>query len=48
VYRTFEEYSASGAIGDPHLASAAKGERIFELLGDELETLLESIHDQNR
>lgn len=48
VYRTFDEYSATGAIGDPHLANADKGERIYELLGDELQTLLESIHEQNR
>jgi len=45
VYRSFEEYSESGAIGDPHLASAEKGERIYELLGDEMEKLLESIHE---
>ena len=47
VYRTFEEYSESGAIGDPHLASAEKGERIYELLGDEMEELLRAIHEQN-
>lgn len=48
VYRDFEEYSDSGAIGAPDLATAEKGERIFELLGDELETLLRDIHDRNR
>lgn len=48
VYRGFEEYSASGAIGDPGLASAEKGERIYERLGDELESLLRDIHDRNR
>lgn len=47
VYRTFEEYSESGAIGDPHLASAEKGGRIYELLGDEMEDLLLEIHEQN-
>lgn len=47
VYRTFEEYSESGAIGDPDLASAEKGERIYERLGDEMESLLRSIHEQN-
>lgn len=47
VYRGFEEYSASGAIGDPALASAEKGERIYELLGDELESLLREIHERN-
>ncbi|MEF8884585.1 MAG: creatininase family protein [Haloarculaceae archaeon] len=48
VYRSFEEYSASGAVGDPQLASAEKGERIFESLGDELESLLRGIHERNR
>ncbi|WP_247004310.1 creatininase family protein [Halosolutus gelatinilyticus] len=48
VYRGFEEYSASGAIGDPGLASAEKGERIYELLGDELESLLRDVHERNR
>ncbi len=47
VYRDFEEYSETGAIGDPGLASAAKGERIYERLGDELEAVLRQIHDQN-
>jgi len=48
VYRTFEEYSASGAIGDPELASAEKGEEIFNLLGVELAELFREIHSQNR
>jgi creatinine amidohydrolase len=46
VYRTFDEYSASGAIGDPHLATAEKGARIYDTLGDELADLLSTIHDQ--
>lgn len=48
VYRSFAEYSASGAVGEPHLASAEKGERIFESLGDELESLLREVHERNR
>lgn len=47
VYRGFEEYSETGAIGDPNLASAEKGEQIYERLGDELEAVLRQIHDQN-
>jgi len=47
VYRTFEEYSASGAIGDPELASAEKGERLYERLGEELGAILEEIHERN-
>jgi creatinine amidohydrolase len=48
VYRTFDEYSETGAIGDPALASAEKGEAIYDLLGDELEHILRAIHEQNR
>lgn len=33
VYRRFEEYSATGAIGNPDLVSAEKGRRIYERLG---------------
>ena len=48
VYRSFDEYAASGAIGDPDLATAEKGERIYELLGDELESVLRNVHEQAR
>jgi len=47
TYRTFDEYSATGAIGEPELATAEKGERIYRLLGAEMETLLTQIHEQN-
>jgi len=47
VYRSFDEYSASGAIGAPDLASAAKGERIAEVVGDELGALLVAVHEHN-
>ncbi|WP_435156895.1 creatininase family protein [Haladaptatus sp. DFWS20] len=47
-YREFEEYSASGAIGDPSLASAAKGEELFDRLGDELADVLRSVSEQAR
>ncbi|RQG87811.1 creatininase family protein [Natrarchaeobius halalkaliphilus] len=46
VYREFDAYSETGAIGDPKLASAEKGERIYHRLGDELEQLLSDIHQQ--
>jgi len=36
VYRDFSEYSESGAIGDPTVASAEKGERILDLLCEEM------------
>jgi len=48
VYRRFDEYSGSGAIGDPEAASAEKGERIYDSLGEELADLLEEIHEHNR
>lgn len=47
VYRTFDEYSDSGAIGDPSLASAEKGEHLFERLLDSLADVLVDIHGKN-
>lgn len=47
VYREFEEYSDTGAIGDPEKASAEKGAQIYEQLGDELEDVLREIHEKN-
>lgn len=46
VYRSFKEYSRSGAIGDPQLATAEKGERIYQSLGDEPESLLLVTHNE--
>ncbi|EMA44834.1 creatininase family protein [Halococcus saccharolyticus] len=48
VYRPFEDYSPSGAIGDPTLATAEKGARIHDRLGDAMGDLLERIHEENR
>jgi creatinine amidohydrolase len=48
VYRGFEEYSHTGAIGAPELASAGKGEEIYRRIGDEMESLLLDIYEQNR
>lgn len=48
VYRGFEEYSETGAIGSPELATAEKGQEIYERLGDELESILRQIHEQTR
>lgn len=41
-------YSEGGTRGDPTLASAETGERVYDLLGDELAMLLEEIHETNR
>lgn len=48
VYRTFDEYSHSGAIGAPDLATAAKGRELLDHLESELGELLGEIHSQNR
>lgn len=48
VYRDFTEYSESGAIGDPTVATAEKGEKILELLCDEMADLLNQMHQRNR
>jgi creatinine amidohydrolase len=48
VYRSFAEYSESGAIGAPSLASAEKGERLYEGLTDALAALLREVHERNR
>ena len=45
VYRPFEEYSDSGAIGDTALASADKGATLHEKLADEVASLLVDAHE---
>ncbi|QGA81108.1 creatininase family protein [Halomicrobium sp. LC1Hm] len=47
VYRSFDEYSESGAIGAPELASAEKGARIYDAVTSELAALLVAIHEHN-
>lgn len=48
VYRPFTAYSDSGVIGDPTLATAEKGERLFDYLRSAHATLFEEIHAQAR
>jgi len=48
VYRSFDEYSESGAIGAPDLASAEKGERFYEIVTEELAAVLVAVHEHNR
>ena len=48
VYRPFDSYSESGAIGAPELASAEKGERIHEIVTRELGAVVVAIHEHNR
>ncbi|WP_135305559.1 creatininase family protein [Haloarcula amylovorans] len=47
VYRPFEAYSDSGAIGAPEQASAETGEQLRSFIGEELATLLIAIHEHN-
>lgn len=47
AYRTFDEYSPTGAIGEPELADEEKGERLFERVGDELEDFFRAVHEEN-
>lgn len=48
VYRPFEAYSETGAIGAPKLATPEKGEQIYEIIGEELAALLIAISEHNR
>lgn len=48
VYRNFEEYSNTGDIGAPELASVDKGERIYKAVTEELGALFTAIHEHNR
>jgi creatinine amidohydrolase len=47
MYLPMEEYTESGALGDPELASAEKGERMYEGFVEEVGRLLREIHDRN-
>ncbi|MGB9955191.1 creatininase family protein [Haloferax prahovense] len=47
VYRSFDAYSETGAIGLPEEASAEKGERIRSIIAEELASLLDAVHEQN-
>jgi creatinine amidohydrolase len=48
VYRGFDEYSRSGAIGNPGNATAPKGAEILEELMEVLVALFEEVHEANR
>ncbi|MDS0279870.1 creatininase family protein [Halomicroarcula sp. S1AR25-4] len=47
VYRSFDAYSSSGAIGAPKRASAETGDRIRSIIGEELAALMVAIHENN-
>lgn len=44
VYRSFDEHSKSGAIGEPELATAEKGEQLFKSIVDEFAAVLREAH----
>lgn len=48
VYRPFEDYSETGAIGNPELASESKGRELADGLADELAAQFTEIHERNR
>lgn len=45
VYRPFTDYTTSGAIGDPTVATKEKGEELFDRLADSLEQILRDVHE---
>jgi creatinine amidohydrolase len=45
VYRSFDEYTETGTLGEPGAACVETGERALEVVGSEIATILESIHD---
>lgn len=45
-YSTFADHTDTGVMGDPTLASAQKGETIFEHIAEEMGSLLEDIHEE--
>lgn len=47
-YSTFADHTDTGVMGDSTLASAEKGERLFEGIGSEMQALLEDVHEQVR
>ena len=45
VYRPFDEYTETGTLGEPGVATLETGERALEVIGEEMATVLESIHE---
>lgn len=44
VYRSYDEYTDTGSVGDPTRATAKKGARLFDAVIDELGAVVESLH----
>ncbi len=48
VFRTYDEYTDTGAVGNPTLATAEKGERLYETIVTAFVSVLEELHRENR
>lgn len=46
MYSTFADHTETGVMGDPTVASAEKGETIFEHIGEEMKAMLEDVHEE--
>ena len=47
VHREFDEYSDSGAVGDPELATGDKGRDLYDHIASNLGDLLTVVHERN-
>lgn len=48
VYRPFDDYSETGAIGNPELATESKGRELADRLAEALAAQFREIHERNR
>ncbi|MFB6149423.1 MAG: creatininase family protein, partial [Halobacteriales archaeon] len=48
VHQPFDAYTETGAVGQPELATEAKGAELFDRLGDAFRELVVSLHENNR
>jgi creatinine amidohydrolase len=48
VYREYEEYSSTGAVGAPEAATAEKGRRLFESLSDDVADIVVGMHERTQ
>jgi len=48
AYADFDAYSETGAVGDPRVATAERGERFFEVFVDEVADVLRRLHERAR
>lgn len=48
IHRFYDEKADSGALGDPSLGTAEKGEEMYERLGEDVERVFRELHEHNR